>query len=88
MRFDKTPLEKAARALMDKADNCLDIASAQHDAADKQHAGADKLEIVGHALEADAVRLKGDAELAASRTSPPLQEKPKADPGTWRFRNR
>lgn len=95
MGFEKTPLEKAAGALADKADECLTLANAQHETADKQqanvdaqHANADKLEVIGHVLEAQAVAIEGEKQIIASRTSPPLQETPKANADTLRVRNR
>jgi hypothetical protein len=74
MNFEKEVLQKSVDVLMDKAENCLDLAKAQHKIADKQHDSADKLETIGHALEDDAVELKGELEMVAGRGSPPYVE--------------
>ena len=35
MRFEKDLIEKSVGAMMDKAEDCLDLAKTQHDIADK-----------------------------------------------------
>jgi hypothetical protein len=88
MRFEKTLLDKSAKALLDKAEDCFGLAKTQHEIADKQHeiaasqhssadnldTSADKLAALGHALEADAVELKGETEIIAARTDPRPRE--------------
>jgi hypothetical protein len=87
MRFEKERLEKTVNALIDKAEDCFELAKSQHKAADLQHVladkqhenadkldtGADKLDTVGDALTADAMELKGSLEMDARRTSPRLR---------------
>lgn len=92
MRFEKKLLEKSVETLQAKAEDCFDLAKTQHDIADKQHEiadrqhasadnldnSADRLDALGHALQADAVEIKGETEIVAARTSPPFEEAPKA----------
>jgi hypothetical protein len=87
MRHAKERLEKTVNALTDKAKDCFDLANTQHRAAGAQHVladrqhenagrldvSADRLEILGEALTADAIELKGDLEIVAQRTSERLQ---------------
>jgi hypothetical protein len=87
MHSAKERLEKTVNALIDKAEDCFDLAKAQHKAADLQHVladkqhenadkldtSADKLDTVGDALTNDAIELRGDLEIEARRTSPRLQ---------------
>ena len=70
-------IEKAAEALLDKAEDCFELAKTQQDGADRQHeiaarqrASADKqtenanrLVRLGHALEADAANLHGETQV-------------------------
>lgn len=44
MRFEMDRLEKSVGVLMDKAEDCLDLAKTQHATADQQHDTADKLD--------------------------------------------
>jgi hypothetical protein len=79
---------------LEKAEVCFDLAETQHDIAEKQHdsaarqldnadkvaASADAMDVLGHALQADAVEIKGEMEMVAARTSPPLRERSESDP--------
>jgi hypothetical protein len=67
MRIEKIVLEKSAERLLDKAEDCFDLAKIQKDEAGEQHKDADvldasatKLIALGNSLEADAVEIKGD----------------------------
>jgi hypothetical protein len=78
MHIEKTMVAKTADDLLKKADECLDLAKDQHQMADKQHINADKqygsadnLEMLGHALQDEAVKLKTASQ-------------PVAAPSTWR----
>jgi hypothetical protein len=108
MTVNKTLLDRSAIDQLAKAEECLDLAKAQHEAADaqrdiaaqqldnaamqqananrqreialkqhesaeKMHADADKLDALGHALNEGALEIKGEAELAIGRNSPPFR---------------
>jgi hypothetical protein len=66
MDFEKRLIEKSVKTLIDKAEECFDLAKAQEKI-------ADKLDTVGDQLTAGAVVLKGELELDAARTSPCLR---------------
>lgn len=82
----KAVLDKSVGSLIDKAEDCFDLAKAGHAQADKQHeiavtqhqnadkvdANADHLETLGNALIGDALELKGEMEFVAARTSQTL----------------
>jgi hypothetical protein len=92
MRYGKNLNEKTAKMLMEKAEDCFDLAKTQHGIADQQHeiaarqhknadkldASARKLDAVGHALEVDAVEITGKDEMVVGRTSPRLLDGTKA----------
>ena len=65
----KTRLAQSAEALMAKAEECLDIAKAQHDSAEAQHDSADKLEAVVDSLLTEAAVLNGAALVPATKSS-------------------
>jgi hypothetical protein len=108
MTVDKTLLDRSAFDQLTKAEECFDLAKAQHEAADAQHdiaaqqldnaaiqqasanrqreigikqqesaerlhADAEKLDALGHALNDGALEIKGEAELAIGRNSPPFR---------------
>jgi hypothetical protein len=66
MDFEKKLIEKSVKTLIDKAEECFDLAKAQEKI-------ADKLDTMGDQLTAGAVVLKGELELDAARTSPRLR---------------
>lgn len=74
---DSFDLAKTQHELADKQH---ESAHKQHESADRQHESADKLDTLGHALEAEAVELKGEMEMDAGRTSPRLVERPDGVP--------
>jgi len=88
MRIEKEQLEKTVNALIDKAQDCFEIAQTQHKAADLQHTladkqhenankletSADKLDTIGDALTTDATELKGSLKMGARQTSPRLRK--------------
>ena len=90
MRIEKALLEKSVATLVEKADDCFDLAKSQHETADKQHEAADKqheaahkqddsadeLDTLGHALVDSAVEIKGQMELNVGRNSPPFNSRP------------
>ena len=87
-RTEKALLEKSVEVIMEKAEDCLDLAKTQHEIADQQHAiadqqqdSADKLDTLGHALIAEAIDLKGEMEIVAARVNPHPQD-PRSDPPT------
>lgn len=65
----------AARQL-DTAARQKQVGLRQHENADKLDTNADKLVALGHALETDAVDLKGEAEEMTARTSPRIPLEP------------
>jgi hypothetical protein len=64
--FEKKLIEKSVKTLIDKAEECFDLAKAQEKI-------ADKLDTVGDELTVGAIALKGELELDAARTSPRLR---------------
>jgi hypothetical protein len=62
MNFEKRLLQKSAGALMDKAEDCLDLAKTQHKAADQQHEIADKQHEISHELHDNAAKLDTSAD--------------------------
>jgi hypothetical protein len=90
MRFEKALVEKWVEALVEKAEDCFDLAEIQHKTADKQHEiaekqrqladkqqdAANKIDKVGRTLITSAVALKDELEIDAGRTSPRLPESP------------
>jgi hypothetical protein len=83
MSIAKAMLDKSVEGLIDKAEDCFDLAKAGHAQADSQHevaatqhqnaekvdANADRLETLGRALVGDALELKGEMEFVAARAS-------------------
>ena len=77
MRPANNVIEKAAQPLLEKAQECFDLAKTQQDNADKQHEkperqhasansqsdNAAKLVTLASALETDAVNLQGETEV-------------------------
>lgn len=70
MHFEKKLAEKSVAVLMDKAQDCFDVAKTQHEIADKQSDNADKLDTIGNALVDKAVDLNSELVMDANRTSP------------------
>lgn len=77
MHFEKKLAEKSVAVLMDKAQDCFDVAKTQHEIADKQHEiadkqsdNADKLDTIANALVDKAVDLNSELVMDANRTSP------------------
>lgn len=62
MRKRQALLEKSHDALIEKADDCADLAKAQRASADKQHESACKLEKLSAALEADAAEIQEELD--------------------------
>jgi hypothetical protein len=96
MRPTNNVIEKAALALLEKAQDCFDLAETQQDNADKQHenaarqhASADKesdnaakLVTLACALVDDAVNLQGETEVLPA---PLHQRGPRSPPAPWAF---
>ena len=59
--------------LINKAQDCFDVAKTQHEIADKQSDNADKLDTIGNALVDNAVDLNGELVMDANRTSPRIR---------------
>src|ERR1700726_1011234 len=62
MRFEKERLEKSVNALMDKAEDCFDLAKTQHKSADQQHDIADKQNKLAQEQHENANRLGTSAD--------------------------
>jgi hypothetical protein len=62
MQTDKELLDKSVDVLLDKAEECVDLAKAQRKNADKQHEAAHKLELLGNALAHDAAEIRGEID--------------------------
>jgi peptidoglycan hydrolase CwlO-like protein len=90
MASDKVLLEKSVDALVDKANECVDLAKEQRKSADKQHDNARKLEVLGHALARDAAEIQsetdqqGDDEVPGEHPakSPRLPTRPASSAGS------
>lgn len=79
MSIEETVRKKSIEALIDKGEECKDLAETQHlvadkqyDIADKQHETAAKLHALGTKLISDAVELEGKVEENSKR----FQERP------------
>ena len=59
---NKELLDKSVDVLLDKAEECVDLAKAQRKNADKQHVDAHKLELLGNALAHDAAEIRGEID--------------------------
>jgi hypothetical protein len=62
MRFEKRLVQKSVQALMNKAEDCLDLAKTQHKAADQQHEIADKQHEISHEQHDSAAKLDTSAD--------------------------
>jgi hypothetical protein len=69
MRIEKIVLEKSVKALLDKADDCFDLAKTQHNLAEKQHESAalqqenaDKQQAIAAQQHSDADKLDTKAD--------------------------
>ena len=60
-RLEKS-LKKSHDVLIEKAEDCSDLAKVQRATADKQHESAHKLEKLSQALVEDAAEIKGEME--------------------------
>jgi hypothetical protein len=90
MSIGKVVLQDSAEKLLEKADNCFDLAKTQRDIADKEHENAARqhntadrieksatqLDRLGHALEAQAVEITGEAGMVSAGTSDCRRESP------------
>lgn len=74
-RLEKT-LKKSRDVLIEKAEDCSDLAKTQRATADKQHENAHKLEKLSQALVKNAVEIESEME-AEEPASPPRPERPK-----------
>jgi hypothetical protein len=70
MTSDRVLLEKSVDALVDKANECVDLAKEQRKNADKQHENAHKLEALGHALARDAAEIQSGTDQQADDELP------------------
>jgi hypothetical protein len=75
MSTKKAILEKSRDVLVDKAEDCSDLAKVQRASADKQHESAHKLEKLSRALEGDAAEIKEELERDAQEAAPRLRKR-------------
>jgi uncharacterized coiled-coil DUF342 family protein len=87
----ESSIKKSLDAMIDKADDCSDLARAQrasadkmHESSQKQHANAHKLEAVGEALieEVAEIKTKLDKALADAAGHEPSHKLPHIPRGT------
>lgn len=75
-RLEKS-LKKSHDVLIEKAEDCSDLAKVQRATADKQHESAHKLEKLSQALVEDAAEIKGEME-GEEPASLPVVSRPEA----------
>ncbi len=72
MKIEKEVLQAAVESLTIRAEDCFERAQDQQSIAASQRASAAKLVVLGEKLEADAINLAGEIEMATGQNSPTM----------------